>query len=272
MSQKKSSKKIKKVKKGRYGIFLWAGLLLVAGVVAVFSFFKIAAALAEYRAGEKAYEKMETYVTPAEELFSEGSVSGSADSVVSEEEGPGIQVDFDSLKEINPDVIGWLYYPSLDISYPIMKGEDNDYYLHHTIEKKENFSGSIFMETKNTSTFADSHTIIYGHNMKNGSMFGKLKRIRDLEMTEDDHKFWILTPEKTQLCRVFSAQEVKAGGEAYMLFTGPCQEFVDWANQLCRTSIVDPDGVTFEETDRIITLSTCTSNDKTRFVVQGLCQ
>ena len=208
----------------------------------------------------------------AEELFSEGSVSGSADSVVSEEEGPGIQVDFDSLKEINPDVIGWLYYPSLDISYPIMKGEDNDYYLHHTIEKKENFSGSIFMETKNTSTFADSHTIIYGHNMKNSSMFGKLKRIRDLEMTEDDHKFWILTPEKTQLCRVFSAQEVKAGGEAYMLFTGPCQEFVDWANQLCRTSIVDPDGVTFEETDRIMTLSTCTSNDKTRFVVQGLCQ
>ena len=61
MSQKKNSKKIKKVKKGRYGIFLWAGLLLVAGVVAVFSFFKIAAALAEYRAGEKAYEKASYY-------------------------------------------------------------------------------------------------------------------------------------------------------------------------------------------------------------------
>lgn len=272
MSQKKNRKK---VKKRRYGIVIWVVLLLIAAVVAVFSFFKIAAALAEYRAGEKAYEKMEAYVTPAEEFPAESQVSGadgSADSAADGGEGPGIQVDFDSLKEVNPDVVGWLYYPSLDISYPILKGEDNDYYLHHTIEKKKNFSGSIFMETKNSSSFADSHTIIYGHNMRNGSMFGKLKRIRDLEMTEDDRKFWILTPEKNQLCRVFSAQEVKTGGEAYTLFTGPCQEFVDWAGQLCRTSIVDPEGIAFEEADRIITLSTCTGNDKTRFIIQGLCQ
>ena len=103
-------------------------------------------------------------------------------------------------------------------------------------------------------------------------MFGKLKRIRQLEMTEEDRKFWIITPEKNQLCHVFSAQEVKTGGEAYTLFSGPCQEFLDWAEAMCRTSVVEPEGVSFAETDRVITLSTCTSNDKTRFIVQGICR
>ncbi len=269
MSKKKRKRK---VKKRRYGIFLWAALLLTAAAVAVFCFYKIAAALKEYRAGEEVYEKMEAYVAPEIVSRVDEPKVRKQNSAVDQEEGPGIEVDFAGLRKINPDVIGWLYYPALDISYPILKGEDNDYYLHHTIEKKKNFSGSIFMEAKNSSSFADCHTVIYGHNMKNGTMFGKLKRVRQLEMKEDERKFWIITPEKNQLCRVFSAQEVKTGSEAYSLFSGPCQEFLDWANQMCRTSAVEPGDVTFEETDRVITLSTCTSNDKTRFIVQGLCQ
>lgn len=266
MSQKKSRKS---VKKKRYGIFVWIVLLLAAAAVAVFAFYKIAAVLTEYRAGEEVYKKMEAYAAPEEDIPAE---KPKEEPDAGQDSGPGIRVDFDSLWEINPDVVGWLYYPSLDISYPILKGEDNDYYLHHTIEKKKNFSGSIFMEMKNSSSFSDSHTIIYGHNMRNGSMFGKLKRIRDLEMTEEARRFWVITPEKEQLCRVFSAQEVKTGGEAYSLFSGPCQEFLDWIGQMCRTSILEPEDVTFVETDRVITLSTCTGNDKTRFIVQGLCQ
>ena len=235
-------KKIKKnVKKRRHSFSLWIIVLVFAAATAIFSCYKVAMALMEYQAGEKAYEKMEAYVTPQEQPpQAEGNKQPKADEDTVGNDGPGIRVDFDSLKKINPDIIGWLHYPSLDISYPILKGEDNDYYLHHTVEKKKNFSGSIFMETKNSSQFTDSHTIIYGHNMKNGSMFGKLKRIRQLEMTEEDYKFWILTPGKNQLCRVFSAQEVESGGEAYTLFTGPCQEFRDWADKMSRTSVVDP--------------------------------
>ena len=212
----------------------------------------------------------------SEELYSQASgqyaVSMQEEPDADSQTSAPIQVDFDALRAENADVVGWIYCEGTPIDYPVVQCADNDYYLHHTVEKKKNFSGSIFMETKNSSQFTDSHTIIYGHNMKNGSMFGKLKRIRQLEMTEEDYKFWILTPGKNQLCRVFSAQEVESGGEAYTLFTGPCQEFRDWADKMSRTSVVDPGEITLWETDRIITLSTCTGNDTTRFIVQGICQ
>ena len=82
------------------------------------------------------------------------------------------------LRKQNEDVVGWIKFLNLDISYPVMKGSTNNEYLRHTWSGMANNSGSIFMETLNTGDFQDSHTIIYGHNMKDGSMLGKLKNYK----------------------------------------------------------------------------------------------
>ena len=86
------------------------------------------------------------------------------------------EVDFEELQKMNSDVIGWIEVEAIpEISYPIVRGEDNDYYLHRTFKKANNSAGSIFVDYRNGQYFGDCNTIVYGHNMKNGSMFGKLK-------------------------------------------------------------------------------------------------
>ena len=83
-------------------------------------------------------------------------------------------VDFDGLQAINEDIIAWLRVGALDLSYPVTQAEDNDYYLHRTFRREDNFAGCIFLDYLNEPDFSDQNSIIYGHNMKNGSMFGTL--------------------------------------------------------------------------------------------------
>lgn len=85
-------------------------------------------------------------------------------------------VDFDKLYEINQDVRGWLKIDALGISYPIMQYTNNQYYLSKNIYKEESISGSIYLDYRNNG-FEDTNTVIYGHNMKNDTMFGKLDEI-----------------------------------------------------------------------------------------------
>ena len=90
-----------------------------------------------------------------------------------------LQIDFDGLRKVNPDVIAWIDIPGAGISYPVLQGEDNSYYLTHLASGQFGISGSIFMDYHNRPDFSDQNTIIYGHNMKNGTMFSDLKRYVD---------------------------------------------------------------------------------------------
>lgn len=266
----------KKKQKKKNGGIVWIVVMLAAAAVFIFSAYKVVTILREYKEGVDTYEELETFVTAVSDTEEarepeEGEETGadriSVDDAKTYHEQPGIEVDFAGLQATNPDIIGWLYFPALEISYPILHGEDNEYYLHRLADKTYNFSGSIFMETENTTDFEDCNTIIYGHNMKNGSMFGKLKKIRSMEMTEEERKVWIITPEDSHLYRIFSANEVRSAGDVYTLFSGPGEEFTDWLYQRAANSIIEPGDITFGEDEKVITLSTCTGNEATRFVV-----
>lgn len=177
-------------------------------------------------------------------------------------------IDFTQLLSVNSDIVGWLRIRALDISYPVVQGEDNDYYLHRTFEKTDNFAGCLFMNSYNMDDFTDQNTIIYGHNMKNGSMFGKLKNFNDPEVFKKSRYFWIFTPEFIYQYRIFSAAVVDKTGLTYQIaFTD--EEFGQFINSAYSNSVVDNEGVTVTKDDRIVTLSTCTGDDATRFVVMG---
>lgn len=177
-------------------------------------------------------------------------------------------IDFTQLLSVNSDIVGWLRIRALDISYPVVQGKDNDYYLHRTFEKTDNFAGCLFVNSYNMGDFTDQNTIIYGHNMKNGSMFGKLKNFNDPEVFKKSRYFWIFTPDFIYQYRIFSASVVDKTGLTYQIsFTD--DEFDQFIGRAYSNSVVDNQDVTVTKEDRIVTLSTCTGDDSTRFVVMG---
>ena len=184
---------------------------------------------------------------------------------------PPLAVDFESLKAINPDVKGWLYIEALDISYPVVQGPDNDAYLHTTYEGTSNFAGSIFLDYQNQGDFSDGNTIVYGHNMKNLSMFGKLKQMKEQEKYRDSVYFWMLTPESNDVYQIFSAFYTEADSDVYTLYSGGGEAFVQYLNTMAARSEIPVEQPEMDENSHIIVLSTCAASDTTgRFVVLGV--
>lgn len=177
-------------------------------------------------------------------------------------------INFQELNAINEEIIGWIRIGALDLSYPVAQAADNDYYLHRTFERVDNFAGCIFLNCDNTRYFTDQNTIIYGHNMKNGSMFGTLKKFEESEVYSKNPYFWIFTPEFIYQYRIFSCSVVNKIGDPYRIrFT--TDDFQNFINQSMANSMVDNSGIQVTTDDRIVTLSTCTGDESTRLIVQG---
>lgn len=179
-------------------------------------------------------------------------------------------VNFKELQAINPEVIGWIRVGGCGISYPVAQTDNNDFYLHHTFRKEAVFSGCIFENCDNSKFFTDQNTIIYGHNMKDGSMFASLRKFWEEDAIKNPY-FWVFTPDFIYQYRIFSCSIVSKVGDPYRtrFLTEDFQSFID----KCKSaSEVDCGNVDVTVDDRIVTLSTCTGNDSTRRIVQGKLQ
>ena len=104
------------------------------------------------------------------------------------------EVDFEKLIDANPDVVGWIYIPDTNVNYPVVKGKDNYVYLTNDYRRQYSFAGAIFMDVACSSDFSDQETMIYGHNMHNGDMFGRLKKFEDDAYREAHREIYILLP------------------------------------------------------------------------------
>lgn len=257
-------------------------IFVIALAMFLFSGFSLLKAFREYKKGDDEYSSLETYVT-RETDGQEVTIDETESEFVYETESDVVTghtikkrlyskksiVDFDSLKKINSDLVGWLLIDSLGISYPVVQTDNNDYYLHKTFEKKDNFAGCLFIEYQNHSDFSDNNTIIYGHNMKNGSMFGKLRKILEDGVYSKDPYFWIYTEEKVYKFHVFSARTVSVDSESYTLQFATPEDFQNYLNDVSGKSELKCDQVSVDANDKIVTLSTCTGDESTRFVIQG---
>lgn len=132
-------------------------------------------------------------------------------------DAPALVIDFDALKATNKDTVAWIDFPGQDISYPVVKGTDNSHYLYYTFNGTRNFAGSIFMDSRNGAVMEDSNTIIYGHNMKNGSMFGLLKKYRDESHIQQFPFFDVYTPKGAYRCQIIMAGNVRVRGDYYQV-------------------------------------------------------
>ena len=262
---KNNTQKQPEQKKKKKGDVLLTIALIAAIVVFCYAAFNLYHIYTEYKKGTDEYNQIEEMAVTERDADS-AEVAGPNAQLK-----PPIEVDFDKLKSVNEDVVGWIYVDALpDISYPIVKGKDNQTYLHQTYEKNYNFAGTIFVDYENSGDFSDCNTLVYGHNMKNGSMFGHLKKFReDDKLYKQDKYFWILTPERNYRYEIITAYTTGVNSDTYTLFKGPGEEFEKYLETIKGYSEIQTDDTDLTIKDKIVTLSTCTGNESTRFVVQG---
>lgn len=179
-------------------------------------------------------------------------------------------MDFAALRVVNPDVLGWILIPGTVVSYPLLQGDDNDYYLDHTWKKWTNVVGSIFLECRNNPDLTDFNTVIYGHRMNNGSMFASLKNYRQQSYWAQHPTVYITDDNGVHSYEIFAAYEISTVGDTYRLHFSTDQDKQDYIDYCLEQSVIDT-GLTPTVYDRIQTLSTCTgSGHATRWVVEAL--
>lgn len=185
-----------------------------------------------------------------------------------------ITIRFEELKKENPDIVAWIRFDhpeELDISYPVLYSGDNETYLRKDIYGNTHTAGCIFLEGLNQPDFSDYYGILYGHNMRDGSMFGSLKKYKEDGFYERNSYFTLYTEEKAYRYQIFSYHAARNGGDVYRVGFGPDEEYQEFINELIEVSDKDT-GIHPEKTDKILTLSTCTGDGYSRrFAVHAVC-
>ena len=180
------------------------------------------------------------------------------------------KIDFDKLKEMNPDTVAYIKVNNTNIDYIVVKGENNDYYLDHNFNKEMNKSGWVFMDYNNKLDGQDKNIIIYAHNTIDKSMFGSLKDVLDKSWYEnkDNHTIMLVTPDDTYMYQVFSTYKID--NEEYYIQTGfkSDSEYLDFLKTIKKRSKYNYD-VELSESDQILTLSTCANNGAKRVVLHA---
>lgn len=249
---------------------LYTILILFFTGIFVLGAFQIYRQLREYGEGDSVYTDIEQYVSIEEEP--EGDSDGQENESQSGESELDISwpaVDFAALAEINPDIVGWIYIEDTEINYPVVQGSDNQYYLKHLFNGKWNSSGCIFLDSRNTPDFSDRHSVIYGHHMKNGTMFSGLTEYKKQEFYDAHPTVLLLTAEKNIRVEIFAGYVASVSDKAWEIALGSDADFEEWLTEAKERSCFES-AITPAVTDRIITLSTCSYEfDNARFVVIG---
>lgn len=188
---------------------------------------------------------------------------------------PANPIDFKKIQTESPDVCAWIQVDGTVIDYPILQSSaeaDDNFYLDHDRFGTSKVAGSVYIQKLNRKNFSDPNTLIYGHNMRNGTMFGQLKKFRDKEFFEENRNIYIYTPSSILKYEIISAfiydNRHIMNSFNFFVESSRMQFFDECINPTSLTKQV-VEGATLDSEDKIITLSTCTGNDKTRYLVVG---
>lgn len=250
----KEEKRYKRRRRKRRGGVVSTVVLVVALAVFCFSGYQLYKIFGGYFKGQQEYDKIR-------------------DLAVDEKDKDNFRVNFDELLAINPDTVGWLrFYPEpAQINYPLVQTDNNDLYLSKTFSANENTVGAIFLNYINHPDFNDKNTIIYGHRMKDNSMFHELEKYQDESFWKENQYFYIYTPDGRQITyQIYSAGIVKEISDSYKTEFDTPEEFDEFI-KVTRTASAYSTDVKVYNTDQIVTLSTCTKeSDDNRMVVRGV--
>lgn len=242
-------------------IVFWIAILILALCVGYISYYLIGK-----------YQREQVYDNLAKQIKTEEPKNTEPEDP--ETDSVEIPIDFATLQQQYPDLYAWIEIPNTQVAYPIMQSAtDNSYYLDYTIDGVKGYPGSIYTENYNSKDFTDFNTVIYGHNMKDGSMFGDLKEYASLDYFNQHRDIIIYTPEHKYSYKVFAA--VLYDDRHIILdfdFNDKTQRqnFLTSVTSLAGESNPVASDVTVNSDSRIITLSTCTSQPTRRFIIEAV--
>lgn len=254
-------KKIKAAFKNHWKIISAAvciGILVFCGI-------KFYSAFSAYAKGNEEYNEITETVAASSALPSVPFAAPSGTSSNPDE----FSFSYEKLHLQNADAAGWVRLSGTRLSYPVVHGQDNEYYLTHTFYKNKNSMGAVFLDSRIKEGFAAKNSILYGHNMKNGAMFAALCDFRQKSYWQKHSTFELYTKDKKIICPVFSVHESTPDGETYNLTFADDKEYGSYLKKMVQMSIYNTE-VNVSAQDRILTLSTCVENSRDmRFVVQA---
>lgn len=180
------------------------------------------------------------------------------------------EVNFEELLKINPDVVGWIHIDNTNISYPILQGDDNQYYLNRLINGEENREGSIYLDYRNEGDFSDKNSVIYGHHLAVGTMFSELFKFKEEEFFEENDTILLLTPEKNYKITLMAVRIADLDDGSWDVFFDDDVDYLSWISERRKDTMFTRD-VQITAESRVVTLSTCSYEfDDARLVIVGV--
>lgn len=247
-----------------------AGMCLAVGMLLIVGSFWLPEVWQNYLIRQEQVDLISGYLEEPEEKEPKESVSDS-DTEDPKGNSPMYRnLDFEGLQQINPEIVGWIYVPGTQIDYPICRGSDNDYYLTHSFRRSRNALGAIFVPAETSESLTDAHTILYGHNMRSGKMFGELSNYADQSFRDRYPYVYIYTPEQSCTCTVYAAYRTRYDSAVYTIgYETGTEVFREWIHDTVGHAAYDC-GIAPTGQEQIFTLSTCVDSGsaKDRLVVQ----
>ena len=206
----------------------------------------------EYARADEVQREMFVYKPPAPQPSSSNDEPPSAPALVILN-----QSIIDAQNEINADIVGWLTIPRTNIDYLFVQAGDNDFYLRRDLYKQQLYAGSIFMESRNSKDFSDFNTILYGHNMKNGSMFHNLRKFAETDFFEGNQTGTIYLADRIFTLRIFAYLVIQADNEVVYQNQATSWDEKERYFTYVRDRARQYREIDLTEQDRVVTLSTC---------------
>lgn len=235
----------KKRKLSKTGNRLLNLAIIICLLVACFSGYQLITGILDYKQGETAYDNLKQ------------KVEATPTAVTTEEEvKPVSPIDWSYLESINSDVAGWISLADSTIDYPIVYASDNETYLHYLFDGTKNRAGAIFMDYRNTRGFTDRNIVLYGHHMKNGTMFADVENYKEQSYYDSHQVFVIETPTaKYEMYPV--AGILSNGSDDYVSINFETDvDFLAYVNRFVSESTFQSN-YSIEEGDQLMLLSTC---------------
>lgn len=180
------------------------------------------------------------------------------------------EYDFDKLKKMNSDIVGYIEVDNTNISYPVVKSSDNSYYLNHSYKKEKNNIGSIFLDYRNDLDNLSKNNIIYGHGRLDNTMFGSLNNLLDSSNLDSKESYYITlsTPNSIMTFKIFSVYTIPKEGYYIKTYFSSNKYFKEFLETIMKRSIYNFN-TDLNTNDKILTLSTCKDNFGKRVVVHA---
>lgn len=245
-------------------LIIYTALVVIFGAVFVFCVSSMIRSYKMQKEAEEQFQQMAQIVTEAPTETETEIVTETEMPSIIEERGieiPQLALDWKALKEQNDDIYSWIYVPNTNVNYPVLQHDtEHDYYLEYNLDHSKGRPGCIYSQKYNTTTYTDRNTVLYGHNMKNGTMFKTLHYYEKEDFFNENRYFYIYTPETVLVYEVLAACEFTNEHVLYKYDFSTVESLDKYMEGLMASKSKNNhmlEGVEFTEETKLLTLSTC---------------